>query len=80
MYRSAMCFPVIFFYPLHVFVLFFQCYVVLHERMNKDIIYILPFLHFIITDHSIVSMGMSLLSAMYERTSYRGFLCVQSKG
>ena len=41
MYLSAMLYPVIFFYPLHlyVFVLICQYYVVLLERTNKDIIY-----------------------------------------
>ena len=41
LYLSAMCYPVIFFYPLHlyVFVVICQYYVVLLERTDKDIIY-----------------------------------------
>ena len=41
MYLTAMCYPVKKIYPLHlyVFVLICQCYVVLLERTNNDIIY-----------------------------------------
>ena len=62
-----------FFYPLHlyVFVLICQYYVVLLERTNKDIIYIL-FMHLLVVDYIIVILFCTMFQKV-KLIDYKDF-------